>query len=112
MKKPCSGVPVGLSDPAAAFWKSVTTNFELEDHHLQILQCACRALDRAAEAAALCNGEGIVTHDRWGQAKVHPAVLVERDNRALFAKLLRELGLDRELPDERRSHPVMGRGRR
>ena len=112
MKKPCSDVPAGLSGHAAAFWQSVTTNFELEDHHLRILECACGALDRAAAAGTLIDAEGLVTHDRWGQAKVHPAVLVERDNRALFAKLLRELGLDRELPDERRSHPLMGRGSR
>jgi phage terminase small subunit len=112
MKKFDKDTPAGLSLTAAAWWHSVTSNYALEDHHKKILECACRAWDRAAQAAALVDAEGLVTYDRFQQAKVHPACLVERDNRALFARLVRELGLDLDSPEERRAPVTVGRGRR
>jgi phage terminase small subunit len=80
----------------------VVADFALESHHLKILEAAAGAWDRAEQARRLVDAEGLTVKDRFGQAKPHPATLIERDNRALFARLVRELGLDVEAPGDSR----------
>jgi phage terminase small subunit len=48
------------------------------------------------EAQQLVAKEGMTTTDRFGQSKVHPAVLVERDSRAAMLSALKQLGLEDE----------------
>ena len=36
--------------------------------------------------------------DRFGKPKTHPALAVEKDNKIIFARLMRELNLDIEPP--------------
>lgn len=83
-----------MSRSARDFYRSVTRSFVLEEHHLRVLTLACEAYDRAAQARAIVEKEGIVTHDRAGRPIVHPAVIVERDSRAAFARLIKQLDLD------------------
>ncbi len=89
--------PRHLGPAGRAFWTTVLTSFELEDHALTLLAAACESLDRAAGARALVEAEGAVVRDRWNQAKPHPAVAIERDARAAFVVAYRALGLDLEL---------------
>lgn len=96
-KKPTAPKPPAyLSRAAKAWWKTIVTDFALESHHLKILEAACGAWDRAEQARALLAKEGLTITDRFKQPKVHPAALIERDNKTLFARLVRELGLDVE----------------
>ena len=76
-------------------WESVSENYDLEDHHLALLSGACVSLDRAEAAAAILDREGLTVETAHG-CKAHPCCNIERDARNLFAKYLRQLGLDVE----------------
>lgn len=86
-----------LSSEARSLWRSVLADYSLEPHHLAILQAACEALDRTAEARAAIERDGAYVEGRFG-TKAHPALSIERDNRTQFLRALRELGLDLETP--------------
>ena len=66
----------------------------MESHHIALLTLACEAHDRATTTRELIDKEGIVTTDRFGQRITHPAVAVERDSRAAYARLVKQLDLD------------------
>lgn len=93
--------PVKLFRAGKAFWSRVLTEFEVEEHHHDLLGAACQQLDRAAEAAAKVATEGITVTDRFKQLKTHPAVEIERNAHLAFCRLQRELGLDIEPPEVR-----------
>ena len=99
--------PKHLSRESKAWWREVTSDYDLERHHLKLLQAAAESWDRVAQARALLERGGIVIKDRFGQQKPHPAVDIERHNRALFARMLRELALDVEEPVEAVRPPTM-----
>lgn len=87
--------PAHLSDNAAQWWREVLRDFSLEPHHLHLLQSACEALDRMAQARAELAAHGALTFtDARGVIKAHPAEAIERNARIAFARLVRELDLD------------------
>jgi P27 family predicted phage terminase small subunit len=89
--------PKHLSGEARALWSSIVANYEMEAHHLAILERACEALDRMREAQAAIRDKGAYVEGRFG-LKAHPALAVERDSRTAHLRALRELGLDLEAP--------------
>lgn len=90
--------PRGLKPRSKRLFRAVVRDYALDAAGLATLEEACRALDRVAEAAAIVAEEGMVVYDRFNQAKVHPAAILERDHRAAFSRLIVTLGLDpREL---------------
>lgn len=109
----CPAPPVHLSAEIAAWWRSVTRDYELEDHHLRLLQAAAEAWDRMQQAReALANHGGLTFTDSSGNLKLHPAEAVERNARTAFARLVRELDLDAEGPADRSRPPAIGSNRR
>lgn len=90
------------TDVANRFFESTVENFELEDHHLELLRQAAYSLDRIEQARAQIDKDGLYIPDRYGGRKPHPAAKDERDHRLLFSKLLRELNLDSESVNESR----------
>lgn len=66
---------------------------ECDEHHLLLLTAACEANDRAAEARRVIDEEGLLVEGRFGK-KTHPAVMIERDSRLAFSRLVRQLRLD------------------
>ena len=90
------GAPQHLQPATAAWWERTCADYVLEPHHVRTLTLACEAWDRGQEARVILEAEGITTVDRFGQARAHPAVAIERDARLGFARLLRELDLDAE----------------
>jgi len=70
----------------------------LEKRHEAVLLTALEALDRMRQAQALLDADGLTVTDRYGTAKAHPAVTIERDSRTAFLRAMRELGLDLEAP--------------
>ena len=96
--------PEHLSAEATALWGEVLGDYELEAHHLRILQAACEALDRAAEARAAIERDGAYIEGRFGM-KAHPALAIERDSRTQLLRALRELGLDLETPTASKPPP-------
>lgn len=90
--------PRGLSPPSRRLWRTLAAGFDLESHHLAVLEEACRALDRAREAREVVDRDGLTQFDRFDQLRPHPLLTVERDQRALAGKLLKDLNLDAEIP--------------
>jgi phage terminase small subunit len=98
-------VPKHLQKASREFFVRVLQDYELQEHHIKILICACEALDRANEARVAVTKAGPFFTNRHGEIKPHPGLAVERDNRALFSRLIRELSLDAEMPTEAYSRP-------
>jgi P27 family predicted phage terminase small subunit len=95
--------PSNLSDAAKAWWRRATNDeYVLEDHHRRVLSEGAAAWDRAQQAKALVDAEGLVIRDRFGQSKPHPAVQIERDARSLYLRCCRELDLDGAISPESR----------
>jgi P27 family predicted phage terminase small subunit len=94
--------PSHLSRRAQGLWRRIVREFLLAPHQLELLRRACEASDRADEARKLIKRDGLTTTDRYGQVKPHPAVNIERDARLALARLLRDLALSPEEPEEAR----------
>lgn len=109
MKNPASA-PKHLRPESAEWWRSVVDAYAPEDQDLHLLTLACEALDRAAEARDSLAENGTVYNDRFGQPKARPEVAIERDSRAAFARLVRQLGFDDVGPEkDGRSAPQIGK---
>ena len=101
--------PAHLESATAAWWLSVVTTWELDEHHVRLLTLASEAFDRAVAARKIIARRGLTFKDRWGQPKPRPEVAIERDARIAFARLLRELDLDVDPPPEGRRPPPLTR---
>jgi len=105
--------PKHLSKDARSWWRKVTGEYQMEDHHLRLLRLACEAWDRGQAAREALAVNGLTFTDRFGTPKPRPEVAVERDSRIAYARLLRELALDVSAPDDSRPPALTaGRGKR
>jgi P27 family predicted phage terminase small subunit len=104
--------PQHLRPETRSWWSSVLRDFALEEHHHKLLLLACEAFDRCAEAREILTRDGLTIPTGDGGMKAHPAVAIERDSRLGFARLLRELDLDIEMPSEGRRPPGLRSNRR
>lgn len=96
--KAISKAPSHLSGSAREWFDSVMAAFVLEPHHIRLLILAAEAWDRGQQARAIIAKDGPCIKDRFGFLKSHPMIAVERDSRIGFARLLRELNLDLNMP--------------
>ena len=72
----------------------IVAAYELESHHLRLLQAACESWDRLQAARVVLDRDGISYVDRFNAPRARPEVAVERDAKVSFARLVRELNLD------------------
>jgi phage terminase small subunit len=73
-------------------WVEFCTDLELEDlDDLKLLELACSALDRAAQAARTLRDEGTYWRDRLDNLRPHPALQVEHKARAQAAQIIGQL---------------------
>lgn len=87
-KRPEIPAPDGLSERAQALWHAVVPTRGVSPGRLVLIGEALRALDRADEAAAIVDAEGMsFTTETTKTVHLHPLVKVEREQRQLFAKL-------------------------
>lgn len=86
--------PAHLRPATQKWWRSVLADFDLEDHHIRILQLAAEAWDQAQGAREVLDSSGQTFTDRFGQPKERPEVGIMHNARIAFARLLRELALD------------------
>jgi phage terminase small subunit len=93
--------PKELDGAGLAYWRTVARAWKLDAHQWEVLRQACRCLDTIAAAEAVVAKDGGVYQDRFGQSKPHPALLIVRDFRGLFVRLVRELGLSDDASDSR-----------
>ena len=91
-----------LSRAAKALWRAILTDYDLSPADVRVLTEALRAWDRAGEAAAIVDREGMTFTDPRGVPRQHPAAGLELRHRDAYLRALRELRLDGEaLPDPR-----------
>jgi P27 family predicted phage terminase small subunit len=103
MKKDSPSPPSHLREATRDWWKRVSQEYDLEEHHLRLLTLAAEAYDRCEQARQILAEAGPVYQDRFGQPRAHPMLAVERDSRLAFARLLREMCLDLEpIPEARK----------
>ena len=104
--------PSHLSQSARKWWADVTANYVLEPHHRHLLTAAAELLDRASQARAILDKNGLTFIDRLGVPRTRPEVAIERNAKICFARLLRELDLDAEIPAPRPPALRSNRGHR
>jgi P27 family predicted phage terminase small subunit len=92
--------PKHLAAPTRAWWDSVIEQYQLEPHHLKLLQLAAEAWDRCQEARETLARDGLIVTSSKGGICAHPCVAIERDARLAFARIIRELDLDAGAPSE------------
>lgn len=92
--------PSHLRPATRSWWRDVVKSYELEDHHRRLLTLLCESWDRIQEAREQIEVDGAYIANRFGDMKAHPALAMERQERVVFARLLRELDLDTEPPPE------------
>lgn len=89
--------PKQLSTEAKRWWKRLMDEYDITDQAgLLLLQTALESFDRMRSAQAAIATEGQTQIDRFGQAKAHPLLSVERDARAAMIAALKALNLDLE----------------
>jgi phage terminase small subunit len=81
--------PPHLRQATQKWWKSVVADFDLEDHHLRLLQLAAEAWDQAQASREVLNRDGQTFLDRFQQPKERPEVGILQNARIAFARLLR-----------------------
>lgn len=94
--------PDGLSDRSADLWRATVAEFELSAAEMELLRNALLSLDRADQAAAVIAEQGLTTTDRYGGSRPHPAVDIEHKSRALFGRLVAQLGIKLDETQPRR----------
>ena len=111
--------PVGTGLAGRKLWKSVTDEYQLEQHEIQLLTEAVRTVDLLDTLEGIVKAEGAVVDSPQG-VKAHPAAVEARQQRVTLARLLAALrlpageeepGADRR-PQRRSVRGVYGIGRR
>ena len=88
--------PRHLSLAMKKWHRQVTTEYELEPHHLHVLRLACESFDRAQQARKAIVEHGLTMLDRHGQVKARPECSIENQAATSFSRFVRELALDIE----------------
>lgn len=86
--------PKHLGPAGRRLWRNTVAAYVLEDHHRELLEHACEAADRIAQAREAIAECGLTYLDDKGAPHPRPEVGIERDSSLRLARLLRELSLD------------------
>jgi phage terminase small subunit len=106
MKQPKA--PDHLKPATAEWFNRVTSDYELEPHHIRLLTLAGESWDRGVDAREAVAKHGMTYLDRFKQPRARPEIAIERDCRIAFARLVRELALDIEEPGDVRPPTIRG----
>ena len=102
--------PKGLGTRGRAFWRRVTSDFELAIDELELLVEVARALDECEALHQVVDEQGRTVTGSRGQVVAHPALAELRQTRIMLGRLLAQL----ELPDDEGASlptPLQARGR-
>ncbi|MBZ9904792.1 hypothetical protein LB557_02060 [Mesorhizobium sp. BR115XR7A] len=95
--------PAHLRAATKRWFKSVLDEYSLEGHHIRLLTLAAEAWDQSQTAREVLDKDGLTFLDRFGQPKERPECGILQNARIAFARLVRELALDVDVPDAPRS---------
>ena len=90
--------PQSLGPAGRAFWRKVTTVYELSPAEEALLGRCCRTLDTLSRLDAVLLEDDLMVTGSVGQLKAHPALAAAADQQRLLDQLVRALNLP--LPDE------------
>ena len=91
------GPPEGLSAEATEWWERIIGDYRIQDVAGRLLlQTALEAFSRMRQVQAIIAADGATVEDRFGQAKAHPLLTVERDSRSQMLLALKQLNFDVE----------------
>jgi len=82
--------PSYLSAKARKLWRDIHTSYELEPEAVELLRVALENLDLGDRARELLRKEGPVT----AKGTKHPALDASKLHDGMFARFIRQLGLD------------------
>ncbi|WP_158169978.1 hypothetical protein [Mycolicibacterium smegmatis] len=88
--------PAGLQAAGRRLWRSITTEFELENDpdKAEILAQACRVADQIAELDEAAAEAPLTVRGSMGQPVISPFIAEARAQRALLAQLLARLNFE------------------
>ena len=87
--------PRNLSAEAKRRWHKILDEYEIEDQTgLTLLETALKAFDEMLAGQKLLQRDGLVTTDRFGCLRPHPAVQIVKTARAGMISAFRALRLD------------------
>ena len=76
----------------------MVAEYQLEQHHLKLLQLAAESWDRASQAREALAASGLTFIDDRRNVRANPLVSVEKDAKMMFMRALGALQLDLEAP--------------
>lgn len=87
--------PIYLKERGKKFFNKVISEFVFENaHEIELLGSAGGELDSQVESQKSIERDGYYIPNRYGKLIEHPALKSLRDSRALFMRIIREMGLD------------------
>lgn len=87
--------PAFLKERGRKFFNKVIAEFVFENaHEIELLGSAAGELDSQVESQKSVDRDGYYILNRYGKLIEHPALKSLRDSRALFIRIIREMGLD------------------
>jgi len=86
--------PSTLSRRGSTLWRRTLAEAEFSASEKALLEALCAAFDTWSAATSIVKSEGVVTVDRFGAPKAHPAVTIARDAAATMARLGAQLDLE------------------
>src|SRR5262249_41289813 len=101
--------PKHLSNDSKRWWTSVVRRFVFTEADLPWLQGVAKAWNRAGQAGALLDRDGLTFVAKSGEIKRHPGHQIEHDSMIRSARFLRELRLDIEPPADSRPPALKAR---
>jgi phage terminase small subunit len=99
--------PNGLKPATKAWFEGICRDFELESHHLKILQLAAEAWETYCDARDAIAQHGLTyVNLKFGDVRPRPEVGIMQNSRIAFLGALRELNLDVAPPETPRPNPL------
>ncbi|BBY52940.1 hypothetical protein MKOR_01910 [Mycolicibacillus koreensis] len=103
--------PRGLKAAGRRLWRSTVERFVLAEHELVLLREACRTADALDALQSHVDSEGVLDESPQGR-RAHPALVEIRQQRALFGRILAQLGVPTGDESDDESDEGTRRGRR
>lgn len=85
--------PAGARAAGKALWRSVQSEYELEEHEAALLVEAVRLVDLLADLHAAVESDGALITGPDGSPRVHPAAVEARQSRIALARIIAALRL-------------------
>ena len=96
-EQPAVKPPRKLGKHGAHLWKAVLDEYQIEDAGaVEMLACACQALDRAERCREAIDEEGEMVRTKAAGPRDHPLLKHELAARSFVVRTLQRLGLNME----------------